>query len=268
MEYAVQKSQLGTADAVLAASDLLMDWQGTFLVLVGDMPLVRSESIMEVRRLQADQSASLAMLTAISDDATGYGRVIRGDQGNVLGVVEERDASPEQRSIKEWNPSVYLFEANALWTSLKAVKPHNAQSEFYLTDTVQILTDSGAKVEAIPVQDALELMGVNTRVELARASEIMRRRINDGHMLAGVTIVDPVNTYIDADVKIGDTVILPGTVLTGNTTIGSECAIGPSATIHNSVIGNGSSIVSSQIVESTLEELVRVGPFANLSTWH
>jgi bifunctional UDP-N-acetylglucosamine pyrophosphorylase/glucosamine-1-phosphate N-acetyltransferase len=266
VEYATQQHQYGTADAVLAASELFGDWPGSILVLAGDIPLIRPESFSAMIRRQSESSASLVMLTARLDDPTGYGRILRdGPNGRVLSIVEERDATPEQRAIKEWNASVYLFRACDLWESLKAVEPINTQGEFYLTDTVQILSASGARVEAVSVEDPTEVVGINTRSELAQAAQIMRRRINLRHMLCGVTMTDPANTYIDADVLIDqDTTVLPGTMLTGSTSIGSDCTIGPSANIHSSIIGKGSLIVSSQIIESSLGEYVRVGPFANL----
>lgn len=265
IEYAVQASQRGTGDAVLSAQDVLSDWSGTILVMAGDTPLVQPRSLESVRRLQAESDAPLAILTAVLDDATGYGRVLRSGDGTVLQIVEERDATPEQRAIKEWNPSIYVFKAHALWKSLHSIQPNNAQGEFYLTDTVRIIAESGQRVEAAVVENSSDMLGVNTRVELAEAAAVMRGRINRQHMLTGVSITDPATTYIDADVTVGqDTFLHPGTVLNGNTQVGTGCTIGPGAIIRDSIIGAGSVIVSSQIVESILDEGVRVGPYANL----
>ncbi len=264
VEYALQVHQRGTGDAVIAAKENLKDWCGPILVLAGDAPLIRPETICQLIAMQAG-GASLAMATAVLDNPTGYGRILRDDDDNILRIVEEKDASEAEKRIKEWNPSVYVFDPVQLWDALDMVQPNNSQGEFYLTDTVRIISEKGGMIRSYTVPCATETLGINTKLELAEAAAIMRSAILKNHMLAGVTIVDPANTYIDAAVSIEqDTTILPGSLLCGHTSIGPDCVIGPAANITDSTVGAGCYIVSSQIVQSVLENRVKVGPFANL----
>ena len=265
LEYALQAQQRGTGDAVRAAQPLLGDWPGAILVLAGDVPLLGGETLARLRAHHAHSGASVTMLTAFLDDPTGYGRVVRDAAGQVTGIVEHRDASDAQRQIKEWNPSLYAFDGKALWSALSEIQPANAQGEFYLTDTIGALARSGARIAALPVDDAQDALGVNTRVELAACDAILRVRLLRRHMLAGVTIVDPANTYVDVDVTIGqDTVIQPNTTLRNGTSIGEDCIIGPNSIVENSRIGNRARVLASQVVDSVMEDGARVGPFSNL----
>jgi bifunctional UDP-N-acetylglucosamine pyrophosphorylase/glucosamine-1-phosphate N-acetyltransferase len=265
VEYALQASPRGTGDAVRAAQSLLTDWPGTILVLAGDVPLLPGETLSRLISHQQDTDASAALLTAFLDDPTGYGRVIRGPDGQVACIVEERDATPEERAIKEWNPSIYAFEARALWSALAEVRPANVQGEFYLTDTIGVLAGRGAKIAAIPASNAQDVLGVNTRVELAAAAAILRQRLLNDLMLSGVTITDPAHTYVEVDVEIGqDTTIEPNTFLYRGTRIGEDCVLGPFTRIARSTLGNEVQVLASQVVESVLEDGVKVGPFANL----
>ena len=265
VEYALQATQRGTGDAAKAAIDLLDDWQGTILIIAGDAPLLRTETLSSLLEHHHQKSAAATLLTAFLDDPTGYGRVIRNNDGSVARIVEEKDATPEQRAIKEWFPSFYAFQGQALWDSLLKVTPHNAQNEYYLTDTIGILVEQGSAVEAVPVADVREVLGVNNRVQLAEVGAFLRQRILTDLMLSGVSIPDPASTYIDADVTIGqDTTILPNSHLHAGTVIGEDCCIGPMCIIRNSKIGNNVQVVASQITDSTLEDNVKVGPFAHL----
>ena len=265
VEYALQETPRGTGDAVSAAQALLGDWTGTIVVLVGDMPLLPVESLQVLLQSHRDSGAAATLLTALSEDATGYGRIVRGANGGVLRIVEEKDATPKERALREWNPSIYAFRGPELWSALADVRPDNAQGEFYLTDTVGILVARGKRVEAVPAADPRFVLGVNNRVELAHVAALMRTRINESLMLSGVSLTDPATTYIDADVEIGqDTVIEPNTYLLGGTRIGEDCRIGPGARIERSRIGNNVKISLSQVTESVLEDGVRVGPFAHL----
>ncbi len=265
VEYVVQVEQRGTGDAVKAAQPVLGDWEGTILVLAGDVPLLSSEALRRLVSRQHETNAHAVLLTAMLDDPTGYGRVVRDANGRVARIVEQKDATSEERAIKEWNPSLYAFEAQALWSSLAKVQPLNAQGEYYLTDTIGLLTVQGATVEALAVTDAREVFGVNTRVELAAVAEILRDRIQRHLMLSGVSITDPASTFIDVDVQVGqDSVIEPSTFLYRGTVIGEDCVIGPQARIERSTLGNRVRVLASQIAESVLEDDVKVGPFANL----
>jgi bifunctional UDP-N-acetylglucosamine pyrophosphorylase/glucosamine-1-phosphate N-acetyltransferase len=264
-EYALQESPRGTGDAVRSAHTLFDGWTGTILVLAGDVPLLPAETLQSLIELQRISGAAVTMLTARLDDPTGYGRVVRDENGNIEGIVEQKDATPRQLEIREWNPSIYAFRSDALWNSLSQVRPLNSQGEFYLTDTIGILHGMGEHIAAIKADSSEDVLGVNNRVELAAAASILRQRILSGHMLAGVSITDPSNTYIDADVTIGqDTIVEPATFLLAGTQIGEDCTIGPMTRISRSNIGNRSKVLASQVVESTLGSNVSVGPFANL----
>lgn len=265
LEYVVQAEQRGTGDAVRAAEPLLADWPGAIAVLAGDVPLLGAETIAQLLTHHADAGAAATLLTAHLDDATGYGRIIRAADGSVSRIVEERDATLQERAVREWNPSIYAFRPDRLWPALARVRSANSQGEFYLTDTIAVIGSEGGRIEAVPVADTRDVLGVNTRVELAEVASILRQRILRRHMLAGVTVVDPLTTYVDVDVEIGqDTVLQPMTLLRGGTRIGSDCQIGPSTLIQDSTVGDGTTIRSSQVVESVIEQQVRVGPFANL----
>jgi bifunctional UDP-N-acetylglucosamine pyrophosphorylase / glucosamine-1-phosphate N-acetyltransferase len=265
VEYAHQAEPRGTGDAVSSAEPLLRDWDGTVLVLAGDVPLLPAAALRRLIEHQASSAAAVTMLTAQLDDPTGYGRVVRDEHGNVSAIVEHKDASAEQRQITEWNPSIYAFRARALWSSLARIHPSNAQGEFYLTDTIGIVRQDGQTVDAVSADSAQDVLGVNNRAELAAAESVLRERILLQHMLAGVSVVDPSNTYIDVDVKIGqDTRIEPGTYLCAGTRIGEDCSIGPLARITRSSVGSRCKIWMSHITEATIGSDASVGPFANL----
>jgi bifunctional UDP-N-acetylglucosamine pyrophosphorylase/glucosamine-1-phosphate N-acetyltransferase len=265
IEYALQEIPRGTGDAVRSARSLFSEWQGTILVLAGDVPLLPSTTLRALIAHQQQSGASATMLTAFLDDPTGYGRIVRDESGSVKQIIEHKDADPEQRAIREWNPSIYAFDSEALWSSLDQIRPNNVQGEFYLTDTIGILNNQGRRVDAIPADNSDDVLGVNNRVELAAAAAILQQRILTNLMLSGVSITDPANTYIETGVEIGqDSIIEPNTYLYRGTRIGEDCIIGPMSRIVQSTIGRGTRIVASQVVESVLEEDVKVGPFAHL----
>ncbi len=265
VEYARQTTQRGTGDAVNAAKELLGDWAGTIVVLVGDMPLLPPESLATLLTTHRESHAAATLLTAVSEDATGYGRIVRDGAGNFVRIVEQKDATPEEQKIREWNPSIYAFNGSELWQALTQVTPDNAQGEYYLTDTAGILAAQGKSVVAVPAADSRLVVGINNRVELANVAAIMRRRLLEEAMLSGVSITDPATTYLDVDVKIGqDTIIEPNTYLLRGTVIGEQCVIGPSTRIADSTLGNNVRVVMSQITESVLGDGVKVGPFAHL----
>jgi bifunctional UDP-N-acetylglucosamine pyrophosphorylase/glucosamine-1-phosphate N-acetyltransferase len=265
VEYAYQAHQQGTGDAVRSAHALLHDWNGTILALAGDVPLLAPESLRELIQLQQRSNAVAALLTATLEDPTGYGRILRNADGQVVGIVEQKNATPAQQAIREWNPSIYAFEAGALWSSLDQVERNPLTGEFYLTDTIGLLAARQGKIEGLLLADAQDALGVNNRVELAQAATILRGRLLRTLMLAGVTVTDPSNTYVEVDVEVGqDTVLEPNTFLYRGTRIGQECNIGPLTRIEQSTLGDGVRVVASQVVGSTLADGVKVGPFANL----
>lgn len=263
--YAMQQEQLGTGHAVLAAQasvDALAPLPQTVLVCYGNTPLVRSEMLASVLAEHHVRNATVTFLTAQAQLPSDYGRVVRDAQGQVREIVETKRATSQQLSIQEVNSGVYCFERDWLWSTLRSL-PRNASGEYYLTDLVALASAQERTIAT--VQGAFdETIGVNNRVQLAEAEQIVRRRILERHMYAGVTIVDPAHTYIDDDVQIGsDTVILPGTMITGHTTIGSWCRIGPETTLEQATIGDHCIVRNSILEEATLEDNVSVGPFSH-----
>ncbi|HWS84685.1 MAG TPA: bifunctional UDP-N-acetylglucosamine diphosphorylase/glucosamine-1-phosphate N-acetyltransferase GlmU [Ktedonobacteraceae bacterium] len=263
--YAIQPEQLGTGHAVLMAQsvvDALDPLPQTVLVCYGDTPLVRSEVLASVVAEHIKSCAAVTFLTACTDQPSDYGRVVRDSQGHVREIVEVKRATSEQLRIQEVNSGVYCFDRVWLWSTLQAL-PRNPAGEYYLTDLVAIAGTQELPIST--VQGSLEeTIGVNNRVQLAEAEQIVRRRILEHHMYAGVTITDPATTYIDEEVEIAsDTVLLPGTIITGKTTIGSWCRIGPGTTIDRSVIGDRCTLQNSVLEEAILEDNVRVGPFSH-----
>ncbi|MGX9132860.1 bifunctional UDP-N-acetylglucosamine diphosphorylase/glucosamine-1-phosphate N-acetyltransferase GlmU [Rummeliibacillus sp. JY-2-4R] len=264
-EYVLQAEQLGTAHAVQQAEPLLGELDGTTIVICGDTPLIRPETMKALYEYHEANHAKATILTAIAEDPTGYGRIIRGEDGQVAQIVEQKDATPEQRKVTEINTGTYCFDNKALFEALKLVKNDNAQGEYYLPDVIEILQKQGEVVAAYVTESFSETLGVNDRFALSQAESIMRARINEVHMRNGVTIINPENTYISADAKIGrDTVIQPGVLIDGSTIIGEDCLIGPNSHIKNSQIGNRTSVHSSVVEDSQIGDDVAIGPFAHI----
>ncbi len=259
-----QAQQLGTGHAVLQAETLLKNKTDYVLVTYGDMPLLRVETLQKLLIAQQANKGPLSMLTVVHDNPRGFGRILRKLDGTVAAIVEENQATPQQLLINELNVGAYCFEANWLWESLHRIQL-SPKGEYYLTDTVELAVKDGLPVQAIVMDDFGETIGVNTRVHLAEAESAMRKRINEGHMLAGVTLIDPATTYIEAQVSISrDTIVWPNTYLLGNTTIGENCQIGPNSHIRDTRIGNSCKVLMSVTEAATLEDHVDVGPFARL----
>lgn len=263
--YALQAEQLGTGHAVLQAASFLQGKKGTTLVISGDTPLLTSETLQALFEYHEDKKAAATVLTAHASDPTGYGRIIRDEAGTVLKIVEQKDATPSEAQVKEINTGTYCFDNELLFDALANIDTNNAQGEYYLTDIMEILKDAGDVVAAFQTADFTESLGVNDRVALAEANQIMRERINTTHMRNGVTLVNPKATYIDADVTIGaETVIEPGVYLKGKTTIGEGCQLLGQTQIVDSTIGSQVTITSSVIEESIVHDQVDIGPFAHL----
>ena len=264
-EYVLQEEQLGTAHAVIQTKDLLGGKQGTTLVICGDTPLIKAETMEALFQSHTEKKAMVTVLTAQTSDPTGYGRIVRNESGFVEKIVEHKDASDEERLITEINTGTYCFDNQALFDALDLVNNDNIQGEYYLPDVLEILKNKGEIVSAFKTIDFAETLGVNDRVALAEAEQTMKQRINKQHMKNGVTIIDPATTYIGADVEIGaDTVILPGTMILGKTVIGSDCQIGPNSEIKDCQIGNATVIRQSVSEDSQIGAHVKIGPFAHI----
>jgi bifunctional UDP-N-acetylglucosamine pyrophosphorylase/glucosamine-1-phosphate N-acetyltransferase len=264
-EYALQEEQLGTAHAVLQSGPMLEKEKGTTLIICGDTPLITGETMDSLLKHHEDTNAKATILTAFADDPTGYGRIIRQDNGEVGKIVEHKDASNEERKIKEINTGTYCFDNEALFQALSKVSNNNVQGEYYLPDVIEILKNEGQIVSAYQTELFEETLGVNDRVALSMAEEIMRVRINKKHMLNGVTIIDPATTYISADTVIGsDTVLHPGTIIRGKSTIGTDCIIGPHTEIKDCQIGDRTIIKQSVAHDSYIGSEVAIGPFAHI----
>jgi len=260
--YAVQEEQLGTGHAVMQAVPHIND-ADRVVILCGDAPLITDETIKEALKVHEEKGLSATIFTAEFENPAGYGRILRDSASNVIGIVEDKDASYEQKLIKEVNSSMYCFDREALCNALGKLDNNNAQKEYYLTDVIKIMINEGKKVDSYIVPDKNEIMGINNRVQLSEAEAILRKKINYKHMTNGVTIINPDNTYIGEDVVIGsDTVIYPGNILEGNTVIGSKCVLAQNNRITDTVIGNETEIVSSVLIESKVGNNTHVGPFA------
>jgi len=260
--YAIQEEQLGTGHAVMQAVPYINDVERV-VILCGDAPLITDETIKEALKIHEDKKLSATIFTAEFENPAGYGRIIRDSNSNVVGIVEDKDASSEQKLIKEVNSSMYCFDKNALCNALDKLDNNNAQKEYYLTDVIKIMINEGKKVDTYIVPDKNEIMGINNRVQLSEANEMLRRKTNYKHMMNGVTLIAPDSTYIEEDVVIGsDTIIYPGNILEGNTVIGSNCIIAQNNRITNTVIGNGTEITSSVLVDSKVGNSTHIGPFA------
>jgi len=261
-----QGEPLGTAHAVMAAEPALQGFEGQVMILCGDCPLLRPQTLRSLLQRHRDERADLTLLTAHLDDPTGYGRILRGVMGRIKGIVEESDAKGKELQIKEVNSGVYVVEAPSLFSALKEVDRSNVQGEFYLTDIVALFHSQRRKITSFLTPYPEEIWGVNTRADLAQVQQRILERILQGWMLSGVTIEDPKSTFIEPHVQIGrDTVIRPFSFLRGRTSIGEGCLIGPHVEIVDSKIGDGAQVrFCSLVVESELGEGVTVGPFSHL----
>ena len=266
VDFVVQRKQLGTAHAVMAARKVLkVENEKDLLVINADLPLLRSETLRPFLRLHQREGNALTFLTAELDNPTGFGRIIRS--GNrIEKIVEEKDASPSQRRIKEINAGVYLFKIKDLFQALPKVSNRNKKREYYLTDVIEIMIDANKKVGSYKTSQSQEIIGINDRYELARAVDVLRERKIKSLTEDGVTVYDPSNTWIDLDVKVGrDTILHPSVILEGKTRIGKQCQLYPFVHIVDSKVGNRVKILSSTMIEeSTIRDEAQVGPFTHL----
>ncbi len=268
IEFVEQVTQLGTGDAVsvaLTAFDDDRDDDDDVLVLPGDTPLLTPATMARLVDAHRASGAACTMLSATVDEPTGYGRVVRGKGERVLGIVEEADATAEQREIREINTSMYCFRRSLLAPALRRVRPDNAQGELYLTDVVAVLHDAGYPVDAIGVDDAVEAQGVNDRPQLAAAEAALRARTNDRWMRAGVTMVDPATTYLDATVRLAaDVTLFPGTMLQGRTVVGEGAELGPNTRIVDGIVGADAVVTRTTAIGAEIGAGATVGPYVVL----
>ena len=264
-KFVLQAEQLGTAHAVKVAKDELKNKEGTTIVMCGDTPLIRSETINSMLDHHENTNAKATVLTAIADDPFAYGRIIRDVNGKLVKIVEEKDATEQEKKIKEINSGIYCFDNKLLFEMLEKVKNDNNQGEYYLPDVLSLIREQKEIIETYLCDDFDETFGVNDRVALAYAENVMRNRINTKHMLAGVTLVDPTNTYIAPNAIIGrDTTIYPNVTIKSNTIIGEDCQIKPNSYLENAQIGNGVKVLSSTISDSKIGDYTSVGPYSHI----
>ncbi len=265
LRFVTQEPQLGTAHAVLQTAPVLQDARGTLLLLSGDVPLLTAATLRQVLTTHSEAEAAATVLTAVVERPYGYGRIVRS-QGSIARIVEERDASPTERAIREINSGVYAFELEPLFPALESVAAQNAQGEYYLPDLVAIFRRRGRPVATVSVDNPDEIRGINSRTELAEVGALVRQQKNEELMAAGVTLVDPATTYVDADVVIGpDTVIHPNVYLEGQTKIGAACEVFAGVRIADSTIGDRVTINNFCVLDgATVASDARVGPFAHL----
>lgn len=261
-----QTEQLGTGHAVMCGREQLVGLGSRLVVFYGDCPMIRPETIRLVVDAQAAEGAALSMITTRVKNPTGYGRILRGSNGDVIAIVEHKAATPEQLLIDEINPGIYCFDAQAFWHHVGELTTNNPAGEYYLTDMVDLFVKAGRRVTAHVIEDSSELEGVNDRVQLAAAEAVLRDRKRKTVMLSGVTIENPETVAIDVDVTVGmDTVIGPHTQITGATTIGENCRIAAGSIIDESILGNGVQVHPYTLISnSTLEDGAEAGPFARI----
>jgi|SRR5579862_6347065 len=266
LQFVVQSPQLGTGHAVLQAESALAGRTGTVLLLYADVPLLEANTLRRLIEAHHATAAAATVLTAALDDPYGYGRIVRDGSGRLLRIVEERDASGDERALREINSGIYAFSLEPLFGALHGLAADNAQGEYYLTDLVAAYRRRGLPIETLLLESADELRGINTRVDLADVGRIMRSRRNRAIMLSGVTLEDPATTFIDEDVTIGvDTIIGPGVELQGRTVIGERCRVRAGSRLSNAVVGDDVTILDRSIViDSTIEQSAVVGPYSHI----
>ena len=260
--YALQQPQLGTGHAVMQAQSL-KDTEGQTLILYGDCPLVQSETMNKLYEI--NEGKALTVLTAVLEDPAQYGRIVRDEKGNVLRIVEFKDCDENQRQIKEINTGIYCVDNRLLFKHLADISNNNAQKEYYITDLIEIFYRNGYDIQGLPVLDVHEVIGINDRIDLVKATVWLQNRINTEWMKQGVTFIDPTSTYVEEDVVIGeDTILYPNVYLQKGTIIGKSNTILPQSFIVSSMIGDFNTIDSSRITDSRIDDHVKIGPFAHL----
>ena len=263
--FARQERQLGTGHAVMCAEDAIAGAEGSVLVVAGDCPLLTASTLSALITAREETAAACSVLTTRIGDPAGYGRIIRDADGSIAGIVEDKDLAEDQRAIDEVNTSTYCFDIRTLFAHLHRLENGNAQGEYYLTDMVALLRSEGLGVVGVEAADPSETLGVNSRVQLAEAASVLQRRINERHMLAGVTMTDPALVWVGPDVTIGrDTVVEPMSVMLGATAIGEGCTIGPNARITDSSVGRGCVVTEAVVCDAILPDGAAAGPYEHV----
>jgi bifunctional UDP-N-acetylglucosamine pyrophosphorylase / glucosamine-1-phosphate N-acetyltransferase len=263
-DYVLQAPQLGTGHAVMQAEPLLAGKTDLVLVTYADMPLLKADTLSRLLKMAQSHTDPVTMLTVTTNEVRGFGRILRDANGQVSGIIEEAQATTEQLMIHELNPGVYCFRADWLWQALKRIQL-SPKGEYYLTDLVGMAVTQGHTIQSLSVEDLDEMIGINTRLHLAQAENLLRQRINQQWMLAGVTMIDPATVYIEPEVTLGqDTILWPGTYLHGSTQIGEGCVIGPNTIIKDTKIGNNCTLLASVVEGALLEDHVEMGPYCHL----
>jgi bifunctional UDP-N-acetylglucosamine pyrophosphorylase/glucosamine-1-phosphate N-acetyltransferase len=240
VEFVTQKERLGTAHAVLQTLPFLNGFKGDCIITCGDTPLIREQTLRDIYVKHMNESADLTLLTAYLENPAGYGRIMRDERGGVAGIVEEKDATKEQKNIKEVNTGIYCFKVRTLFSLLDRIGNENKQGEYYLTDCVSLAREEGLNISNHLIGESMEIFGVNNRMELAFVNDLVRKKKLEALMLNGVTIMDPNTTYIDSEVNMGrDTIVYPCVVIEGKTVIGKECVINPFTYIKDLYVGDG-----------------------------
>lgn len=262
VEFALQAQQLGTGHAVMQAESFI-DENKDLIVLYGDTPLIKAETLEKLVKFHREKNNGVSIISAIVENPAGYGHIIRDEKGAFVKNVEYKDATDEEKLVKEINTGIYCFKGSELKRALKLITNDNVQGEYYLPDALEIILKNGQGVDAMAAESADEFAGVNSRVQLAEAEKMMKNRINRFHMENGVTIIDPENTYIGADVEIGmDTIVYPGCVLEGKTVIGEDCKVGPNCRLTDMTLADDVSIQFTTALESSIGSGTKVGPYA------
>lgn len=265
LTWVEQKEQLGTGHAIMQVIPHLKDYDGDVMILSGDVPLLSTETMNDIFNSHAINNSYCTILTTLLDNPFGYGRIIKDESGNVIKITEQKDASEQEKLVKEINSGTYCFDWKNLNKYLLELTPQNAQGEYYLTDTIQMFVNNDLKVNSYITQDINQILGVNDRATLAKVSKIMRSIINEKHMMNGITIIDPDTTYIDSDIEIGiDSIIYPNTIIEGKSFIGSGTLLGPNTHIINSKIGDDVEVVYSSVYDSDIGNKTKIGPFARI----
>jgi bifunctional UDP-N-acetylglucosamine pyrophosphorylase/glucosamine-1-phosphate N-acetyltransferase len=266
VQYVYQAERKGTGHAAMQARPVLEGRAKHVLVCYGDMPLLEVDTLRALVDNQRATDAAMTILTLIHEDSRGFGRVIRDEKGHVLEVVEEKVCTPEQLAIQELNCGVYCFDGAWLWSHIDQIPLNPIKEEYLLTDMIGIAVADGQTVDPISIKDPDQVIGINTRIHLAQAEAAIRRRVNERLMLAGVTLQDPASTYVEPTVQVGrDTVLLAGTHLSGRTTIGAGCTIGPQAVICDGTVGDRCRVRAAVVENAVLEEGSDVGPYVHLT---
>jgi bifunctional UDP-N-acetylglucosamine pyrophosphorylase/glucosamine-1-phosphate N-acetyltransferase len=266
LTFVDQKEQLGTGHAVQTAVQALPGFQGTVLILCGDVPLLTRDTVQRLLRTHQEKKAAVTVLTTILENPGSYGRIFRREDGQLQKIVEDKDLKAGEEVTREINTGIYGVESDFLFSALLSLTDRNAQREYYLTDIVALANSRGERADGWVAENPAEVMGINTRADLAKAAQILRQKINERHLLDGVTLIDPATTYIDREVVIGrDTVVYPNCFLLGRTTLGEGCVVEPGCKIQDTRVGNEVTIKASSVMtESIIEDRVEVGPFAHL----